>query len=61
MGNANDTLIIYDVEYIYCKKFAAMVRLQAFVGPFTLVNARSEDQRVLKFKKPRPLRRQGKC
>ena len=50
MSNVNDTLIIYDGECIYCKNFVAMVRLQASVGPIVLINARSQDQRVLNFK-----------
>ena len=51
MSNVNDTLIIYDGECVYCKNFVAMVRLQASIGPVVLINARSEDPRVLKFKK----------
>lgn len=51
MSNENETLIIYDGECIYCKNFVSMVRLQASVGPVFLIDARSDDQRLLKFKK----------
>jgi predicted DCC family thiol-disulfide oxidoreductase YuxK len=49
MANANETLIVYDGECIYCKNFVTIVRLQASVGEVVFLNARSEDKRVLNF------------
>lgn len=41
------TLIVYDGDCIFCQNYVRLVRLREAIGPVELLNARSDDRRVL--------------
>lgn len=48
---ADPSLIIYDGDCVFCQNYVRLVRLKEAVGPVDLVDARSEDPRVDRFKR----------
>lgn len=49
MPTHDSALIIYDGECVYCQNYVRFVRLREAVGPVELLDARSNDPRILRY------------
>jgi predicted DCC family thiol-disulfide oxidoreductase YuxK len=51
MGHNSRALIIYDGDCVFCQNYVKLVRLRESIGIVDLVDARSGDPRVCKYRK----------